>query len=78
MKKCLVVGGILTIVLSCFFLAGCGGGGEEQKPQGKVVIGVSLLTRTHPFYQDLEAGLKREAERLPWEKERFGCGVFCR
>jgi len=28
---------------------------------GSVVIGVSLLTRTHPFYQELEAGLREGA-----------------
>jgi ribose transport system substrate-binding protein len=29
----------------------------------KPVIGVSLLTRTHPFYQELEAGLREAAAR---------------
>jgi ribose transport system substrate-binding protein len=31
------------------------------------VIGVSLLTRTHPFYQDLEAGLRKEADARGYE-----------
>ena len=31
------------------------------------VIGVSLLTRTHPFYQDLEAGLRESAARHGYE-----------
>ena len=34
-----------------------------QKSGEKAVIGVTLLTRTHPFYQDLESGLKAEAEK---------------
>ena len=33
----------------------------------KPVIGVSLLTRTHPFYQDLEAGLRESAARHGYE-----------
>jgi ribose transport system substrate-binding protein len=32
-----------------------------DKGQPGAVIGVSLLTRTHPFYQDLEAGLREAA-----------------
>ena len=35
--------------------------GSRSAP-AEVTIGVSLLTRTHPFYQDLEAGLTRAAE----------------
>ncbi len=42
--------------------AGCGGG----KP-ARTVIGVSLLTRTHPFYQDLEAGLREGAAQHGYE-----------
>jgi ribose transport system substrate-binding protein len=33
----------------------------------KAVIGVSLLTRTHPFYQDLEAGLREGAAQYGYE-----------
>jgi len=36
------------------------GGGAAPNPS-RVTIGVSLLTRTHPFYQELEAGLQAEA-----------------
>jgi len=60
---------------------GAGGGSEagqpasashEAKPAAKpaapkVVIGVSLLTRTHPFYQDLEAGLREAADAKGFE-----------
>jgi len=57
-------------------LAGCGGekpagqgaGAAAGKPAGAgVVIGVSLLTRTHPFYQDLEAGLREAAAARGYE-----------
>jgi ribose transport system substrate-binding protein len=53
-------------------LAGCGGAGREgQAPatgaRPRVRIGVSLLTRTHPFYQDLEAGLAAEAAAHGYE-----------
>jgi ribose transport system substrate-binding protein len=34
---------------------------KVAKPEGRFIIGVSLLTRTHPFYQDLEAGLNEAA-----------------
>jgi ribose transport system substrate-binding protein len=49
-----------------FAISGCGGPKQEGKapaagPRSQVRIGVSLLTRTHPFYQDLEAGLAAEA-----------------
>jgi ribose transport system substrate-binding protein len=50
-----MVGAVAVLVL--FGLAGCG-----KKPQeAEFTIGVSLLTRTHPFYQDLEAGLQEGA-----------------
>jgi ribose transport system substrate-binding protein len=35
----------------------------KDAKSSEVVIGVSLLTRTHPFYQDLEVGLKEAAEK---------------
>jgi len=54
---------------------GCGGDGEqarepEQAPAAApagLTIGVSLLTRTHPFYQELEAGLVEAAQRFGYE-----------
>jgi len=39
---------------------------EGRQPSG-LTIGVSLLTRTHPFYQDLEAGLTEAAEQFGFE-----------
>jgi len=58
---------LTSLALLAFSLPGCGGDGKGGKADGKIVIGVSLLTRTHPFYQDLEAGLHAEAERLGYE-----------
>ena len=49
-------------------LSGCGGEKQGGPPaRGGVVIGVSLLTRTHPFYQDLEAGLREAAAARGYE-----------
>jgi len=70
MKKAVILIGIIPLLLSCIFITGCGGGDGQSpssKPQGKVVIGVTLLTRTHPFYQDLEAGLKEAADKNGYE-----------
>lgn len=48
------------------FLSACGSDDQRAAkpavPPGDVTIGVSLLTRTHPFYQDLEAGLTEAAQ----------------
>jgi ribose transport system substrate-binding protein len=51
---------VAVVVLMAFALASCGGGAPGK---GKVTVGVSLLTRTHPFYQELEAGLRDGASR---------------
>lgn len=60
-------------------LAGCAGDANKAKetreaetsaPPAKssaFTIGVSLLTRTHPFYQDLEAGLREAAAERGYE-----------
>ncbi len=55
-----------ALVIAVPFLlcaAGCGkqAGDRRADQDGGPVIGVSLLTRTHPFYQDLEAGLRLAA-----------------
>jgi ribose transport system substrate-binding protein len=52
---------IVLLILACLgvfccFLAGCG----KKQSQNKI-IGVSLLTRGHMFYRDLEEGLREEA-----------------
>ena len=53
-------------LLAGLLVLACGGGLPPQghqasKTRPTVRIGVSLLTRTHPFYQDLEGGLAAEA-----------------
>ena len=60
------------VLLLGLFALGCGDGAKEEgrAPAGahpQVRIGVSLLTRTHPFYQDLEAGLAAEAKAHGYE-----------
>lgn len=64
MRKLTIFFLIFTISL-IWIIAGCGNSKNETASQEKAaaVIGVSLLTRTHPFYQDLEAGLLEEAEK---------------
>ena len=61
---------LVLLLLGVFLWGGCGDGGDQREariPQPRVVIGVSLLTRTHPFYQDLEAGLREEAAKHNYE-----------
>jgi ribose transport system substrate-binding protein len=61
------------LLVLCLLAIGCGGGAKregkapaaEARPQ--IRIGVSLLTRTHPFYQELEAGLAAEARAHGYE-----------
>jgi ribose transport system substrate-binding protein len=49
----------------------CNSGDQQSRTSGdttskvsSLTIGVTLLTRTHPFYQDLEAGLQEAADAL--------------
>jgi ribose transport system substrate-binding protein len=65
---------LAPILLLASTALSCGGGGSPAPADGaagasgsRVVVGVSLLTRTHPFYQDLEAGLREAAGRRGWE-----------
>jgi len=65
-KILLSLGTVVAVGLLVF--QACGKSGPEQRQTGttknqqiSVTVGVSLLTRTHPFYQDLEAGLNEAA-----------------
>jgi len=49
-----------TLVLIVSLQTNCG---DSEKGQFKWTIGVSLLTREHPFYRDLEAGLIAAAQK---------------
>jgi ABC-type sugar transport system substrate-binding protein len=49
-----------TPVIAALLIAACGRGtapGSAKRP----LVGVTLLTQTHDFYKDLEAGLREEA-----------------
>jgi ribose transport system substrate-binding protein len=50
------------LVLAAAAALSCGRSGDPPKEEGKVV-GVTLLTRGHLFYRDLEEGLLAEAAR---------------
>ena len=59
---------LLTAVL---LLAGCGG--SESASGGRRVIGVTLLTQTHAFFKDLEAGLRAAAAEKGFEVVVVAC-----
>ena len=53
----------IWVAAVAILVCGCSGGEKssakkETAKNAGATIGVSLLTRTHPFYQDLEAGLR--------------------
>lgn len=50
----------IGLVLAAALLGGCG---KKEEAQHGRVIGVSLLTRAHVFYKDLEEGLRKEAAK---------------
>jgi len=68
---------LAPVLLLAAAACSCGGGAggdaartgaaRAPEPAAKVVVGVSLLTRTHPFYQELEAGLREAADQRGWE-----------
>ncbi|MBU0983895.1 MAG: substrate-binding domain-containing protein [candidate division Zixibacteria bacterium] len=64
---------ILLIAYLGTMISGCGNADDKAKTRtdgqqiSGVTIGVSLLTRTHPFYQDLEEGLKAAATEAGFE-----------
>jgi ribose transport system substrate-binding protein len=56
---------LAVMAMNCLMLglSGCGSNPSQPKsaPRGGKVIGVTLLTKQHAFYQDLEKGLLSEA-----------------
>jgi ribose transport system substrate-binding protein len=50
---------LFLIIISIFVLFNCT---KEKPATNKKKIGISLLTRSHQFYKDLEDGLKKTAE----------------
>lgn len=63
--RCLRRFGLINLAVALSFWAACGVADRQQSrvgaSKGSLTIGVSLLTRTHPFYQDLERGLNEAA-----------------
>ncbi len=64
----------LVALTAVAVFASCGKKAEQANDTAKstasapkIVIGVSLLTRTHPFYQDLEKGLQETADANGYE-----------
>ena len=55
----------LTVLLSVTFIS-CGGNDGNPGKNTKT-IGVSLLTRGHIFYRDLEEGLKKQADKYGYD-----------
>jgi ribose transport system substrate-binding protein len=62
----LIVGGaaacLVLMTLGCGKADNSGKAQTDKQKSAGVTIGVSLLTRTHPFYQDLEEGLREAAD----------------
>lgn len=56
----------LTALGLCLPLPARAGGGTTARARTKV-IGVSLLTSQHQFFQELRAGLEQKARELGWE-----------
>jgi len=61
MKRVLIC--ILVAMLAGLF----GSCGKSRTPKGIKTIGVTLLTRGHMFYRDLEEGLREEAAKEKYE-----------
>lgn len=56
-------------------MAGCSGesGGDARPESGRPVIGVSVLTLTHPFFQDLVQALREEAAANDYDVAITSC-----
>ena len=52
------------VFILAFFLPSCG---KQEPAAKKFTIGVTLQTRAHVFYKDLEAGLQRAADKHGYE-----------
>jgi ribose transport system substrate-binding protein len=64
----ILAAGLLALVsFGCSRSSSEKAGAEKGAAHSKLTIGVSLLTRTHPFYQELEAGLREAAAANGYE-----------
>ena len=55
---------ILSVLILSLLVVSCG---KKEESKTTKTIGVSLLTRAHVFYKDLEEGLKSEAAKDGYE-----------
>ena len=55
---------VTTLVATAVLLGSCG---KKEERNASKTIGVTLLTRAHLFYRDLEAGLRQEADSNKYE-----------
>jgi ribose transport system substrate-binding protein len=62
MRRSFVI--VTSVIVSCLLITACTR--KEEKPSSKT-IGVTLLTRAHLFYRDLESGLREEADSNKYE-----------
>ena len=66
MRKARFMAAIMAVTAFVLMVGGCGKSEKKTENKGSqnggLTIGVTLLTRTHPFYQDLEAGLQGAAK----------------
>ncbi len=74
MRKRGIIAVIIAVAMALVMINGCSKADKNQsagkntpEKNAKLTIGVSLLTRTHPFYQDLEAGLKEAADSAGYQ-----------
>lgn len=63
----------LLIFLAFGIAAACGGNSSPSGGNARKVIGVTLLTQTHAFYKDLEAGLRDEAKAKGFDLVVVAC-----
>ncbi len=57
----------LAVLVLLIILSGCASKSQSPisgKPQKKIVVGVSLLTKGHPFYRELESAMRSTAPAL--------------
>ena len=62
----------LVVMLALFSIA-CGSDQQSGETEDAPVIGVSVLTLTHPFFQELTDAIREEAQQLGYETIITSC-----